>query len=72
MYVYTYIDSMPPRCTYGDIKLVGGRFDIEGRVELCGHNYRWGTICDSGFGDKEADVVCRQLGYPYLGSNPQL
>ncbi|XP_071094710.1 uncharacterized protein [Haliotis cracherodii] len=27
------------------------------------HSWRWGTVCDDGFGQVEASVVCRALGY---------
>ena len=33
-----------------------------GRLEVL-HKGVWGTVCDNGFGQAEADVVCRQLGY---------
>ena len=35
---------------------------MEGRVEMC-INGQWGIVCDSGWGNREAAVVCRQLGY---------
>lgn len=36
-----------------------------GRVEICTGG-RYGTICDSFWGDEEASVLCKQLGYsPY-------
>ena len=46
----------------GMIRLQGGNFVNEGRVEVyC--NGQWGTICDDRFGATEASVICRQLGY---------
>ena len=47
-------------CNDGDLRLVNGSNPLEGRVEIC-LNRAWGTICDSGFEQAEADVVCTQL-----------
>ncbi|ELT90320.1 hypothetical protein CAPTEDRAFT_101300 [Capitella teleta] len=44
------------------IRLVNGANSSEGRVEIF-HEGQWGTICDDGFGQEEADVICRSLGY---------
>ncbi len=41
---------------------MNGETKLEGRVEVC-LNGKWGTVCDNGWGSREASVVCGQLGY---------
>lgn len=49
------------------LRLLGGRSDQEGRVEvmLPGSNGTWGLICGDGWSLLEGMVACRQLGMHY-------
>ena len=47
----------------GDVRLVGGPNEFEGRVEVCLEGV-WARWCHTGgVVDDEARVVCRQLGH---------
>ena len=54
-------------CNYGDIRLVGGSNQYEGRVEVCINN-QWGTVCDTLWDTTDATIVCKQFGYAYTSS----
>ena len=47
-------------CSHGDVRLVGGYTDYEGRLEVCISGDR-GHVCDDGFYTSTALVVCKQL-----------
>ena len=46
-----------------DVRLSGGRHEAEGRVEVQVDGSQWESVCFDQWGDEEAHVVCRQLGY---------
>ena len=67
------VTTVEDNCRDGQLRLVNGSNPLEGRVEVC-FNRAWGTVCDTGFSEEEAEVVCRQVGsqfgYAHGGSIP--
>ena len=54
-------------CTNGELRLRDGTTSQQGRVEMC-YEGPWGTVCDNVWGDSDAEVVCRQLGFSSYGN----
>lgn len=68
IHVYTFVvldgNYTYANCTDGDVRLMNGATESEGRVEIC-YNEVWGTVCSSAASDMEgfSNLVCKQLGY---------
>ena len=56
------------QCEEGDLRLTGGRTVNQGTVEVC-MNETWGTVCSTNWGQTEANVACRQLGFSENGGS---
>ena len=55
-------------CRDGDIRLVDGPTQLEGRVEICFNN-TYGSVCHDLWGEADAQVVCKQLGFNDSGAS---
>ena len=53
-------------CNNNDVRLVGGVVAWEGAVEVC-QNDEWLSICDEAWDARDAQVICKQLGYSTEG-----
>ena len=60
--------------SHGTLRLVEGSNYTNGRVEvyiLSVDDVGWGTVCDGGWDNDDAQVVCRQLGFGSSGTAVQ-
>lgn len=69
MYLCILYDLVKGARTNGDLRLIEGSHNRTGRVEVFIElNNTWGTICDDGWNDQNAQIVCRQLGLGTTGT----
>ena len=61
-WLHSFVYFTDDEINEGDIRLVGGKYLWEGRVEIFLFGV-WGTVSDDRAGTAAARVVCRQLGY---------
>ena len=52
------------QCRDGQLRLVEGETEWEGRLEVC-LSQRWGTVNNDGWMTTNTQVVCKDLGYEH-------
>ena len=55
-------------CTHGTVRLKGGMYSFEGRVEVC-VNGLWGTVCHDSWSSADAALGCKYFGYSTYGKS---
>lgn len=63
---------LPLNCSDGDIQLIDGDTNLEGRVEVC-YGTQWYAVCaDTTWitDTSGASIVCQQLGYSPINATP--
>ena len=58
-------------CEDGEVRLVEGETEWEGRLEVCFHQ-RWGTVSRNGWSEANAQVVCSDMGYVFINGKSKL
>ena len=61
--LFTATNNVPSAKTA--VRLVGSNLANEGRLEVF-YARAWGTVCDDGFRQRSANVVCKELGFTYV------
>ena len=61
--LYTFLCA---GCIHGTVRLIGGTYSFEGRVEVC-VNGLWGTVCHDLWSSTDAAVGCKFWGYSTYG-----
>ena len=56
-------------CTDGIVRLSASSLKYVGRVEICIETI-WTSLCDESWDFRDAQVVCRELGYSPYGAVP--
>ena len=57
------VTAAADNCPSPNVRLISGGDASKGSVQIC-HEDEWRHVCDDHWEKVDADVVCRQLGYP--------
>ena len=63
-----YVLYSSAACADGEVRLVEGESEWEGRLEVC-LSQRWGTVSSDGWSHTNTHVICNDLGYETISGN---